>query len=439
MRSQMKSPVKFLIAFTGALLFLSGCADTVSTTKWESPKYQTIPDIEITSAPDTPAKKLERIVENGRGESNKYDPRVDILFVIDNSASMEVHQANLRRNIKKFVDAIAKTKIIDFHIGVTTVFDSSRYGSEVKKTCGGKQNYLENGELSPLKGVGPSENGIHFVTRREGYADVLEKTLNVGIADFHNASSGGSACSTGPEVEEVFSPILESFNEANQNVRNKDFWRKGSLKVVMIVTDAEDSTKDMTPQLVYEELYRLSESTPENQKFHIYAVAPPVGAPVKNIGGRGGYVNGNSKCRLDFGFEKLQANGSKAWPTTVPYHNIKSLVDMAGGDLLSICDSNYGAKLAAVGEKIRVATLKEIVFELKALPDVTEGRGIRVWFHRGENTSVALEQGKDWDYNAQDNLVVVQGIQLDWDKYPDAYISVDYFKFDPYDPNNSLQ
>ncbi|NCN41257.1 hypothetical protein GW916_08405 [bacterium] len=414
-------------------LFLSACADTVSNTRWETPKFEAVPEVRIKETPEIAKKDFERIIENARGENNTFDPRVDILFVVDNSASMEVHQRNLRKNIDQFVNSIAKTKVIDFQIGVTTVYDSTRYGSEVKKECNGIQNYLENGELTALKGIAaPVEE--KFVNRREGFASVLEQTLNVGVIEFKNTKDG-HPCSTGPEIEEVFSPIIESFSETNLSQRNKGFWRDGSLKVIMMVTDAEDSSKTLNAVSVYEKLYQWTESTPEDQKFHIYAVAPQPGQRVDSRG----YVNGSSTCRLDFGFQSLADDGkTKIWPKNVPNHNIAELVNLAQGDLLSICDSNYGKKLAEVGEKIRVAALKDIVFNLKRLPDTTPGRDIRVWFHQNDVTSVSLVKGTDWIYDAQRNKVIVKGVNMDWDKYPDAYISVDYFAFDVTDPNNNV-
>lgn len=47
-------------------------------------------------------------------------PAVDLLFIIDNSGSMEGHQKNLAKNIDLLVGGIFKNPIIDFNIGVLT-------------------------------------------------------------------------------------------------------------------------------------------------------------------------------------------------------------------------------------------------------------------------------------------------------------------------------
>jgi hypothetical protein len=422
--SSVNHTLKILSLFATSLV-LSAC-DTTSTTLWETPNIKERTEGSLPDAPVIENKIFGRADGQARGEGLKYDPRVDILFVIDNSDSMSVHQANLQRNINKFVNALGQTKAIDFQIGVTATYDSIRYGSIVQKTCDGKVNYLENGELSPLKGVADSPVE-RFVTRRDGYLKVLEQTLNIGIAPFVSESAPG--CKTGPENEEIFSPIIQSFSDLNQSGPNIGFWREGSLKVVMLVTDAYDSSPELTPSLVYDQLYRLSGSTPDDQKFRIYAVTA---IPGQSVNPSTGMIGESRTCRLDFGFKQ----GS--FPSEVPNHNVAQLVKRAGGRLLSICNSDYGSELARVGEEIRVATLKDIVYNLPHLPDRTPGRDLQVRFIRGDGVTEVLTEGNHWVYDSQKNRVVVKGINLDWDKYPDAYIDVDYFIYDPADPNNQI-
>jgi hypothetical protein len=421
----MKNSFYLALSMVLSATVLSAC-DTTSTTRWESPAYSERKVAPPAEFPEIPQKQFEHADGQTRGEGLKFDPRVDILFVIDNSASMAPHQANLRRNINKFVNSIARTKVIDFHIGVTTIYDSVRYGSIVQKTCGGKINYLDNGELTPLQGLATPITE-RFVSRKQGFVNVLEQTLNVGVSPFLNSSTG---CSTGPEEEESFSPIIASFGEKNQTTSNIGFWREGSLKVIMIVSDAFDASKELTPSLVYENLYQLSGSTPNDQKFRIYAVAP---IPSQSVNQKTGMIDGSKTCQLDFGYKE---NG--AFPSRVPDHNVAQLVEMAGGRLLSICSSNYGVELAKVGEEIRVATLKDIVYDLPKIPDRSPQRNIRVWFHRDAKVSQELVENEHWYYDAQENRVVIHGMKLDWDEYPDAYISVDYFVYDATDPHNQI-
>ena len=111
-------------------------------------------------------------VQTGEREVAEYDPRVDILFIIDNSKSMANHQTNLSNNIPKFVAAFKEIKSIDFHIGVTTVWDSARYERVdgrppiVPPMCAdGRVNWLPKGTLIPMIGADKKPTGKTFVSR----------------------------------------------------------------------------------------------------------------------------------------------------------------------------------------------------------------------------------------------------------------------------------
>ena len=86
-----------------------------------------------------------------------YNPRVDILFVIDNSRSMKEDILTLRRNIRTFADKLSENSVMDYHIGAVTVFDSGRFTNtedgvfKVDPSDGRSVLYLEKGELIPLK------------------------------------------------------------------------------------------------------------------------------------------------------------------------------------------------------------------------------------------------------------------------------------------------
>ena len=63
--------------------------------------------------------------------NNSFVPKLDILFVIDDSQSMAPHQKRLVHNISRFVESFAVEDFIDFHIGVVSIWDSVRYGKVV--------------------------------------------------------------------------------------------------------------------------------------------------------------------------------------------------------------------------------------------------------------------------------------------------------------------
>src|SRR4051794_20610622 len=112
------------------LPLLALCLGFLAACNSSSPAL-TGPQIKIALQAPPPAQKL-----SGEVTQSKFDPRVDILFIIDDSASMTKHQENLSRNINMFIDEFAQFKSIDFHIGYTTVHDRTRYGTLVPQRCG---------------------------------------------------------------------------------------------------------------------------------------------------------------------------------------------------------------------------------------------------------------------------------------------------------------
>jgi hypothetical protein len=151
-----------------------------------------------------------------------YDPltrrivmdKVDILFVIDDSGSMAIHQSDLSAHIDYFVKKIENEKA-DYHIGViTTSWDScSRPG--MKSQCGA---YLHSKD--PL---------LSFVTPFAlNGSKWLRDNLLVGTWGDGNEMPFGALNAA------LTNPIL--------NAENKDFYRDDARLEVVIVTDAQEQS-----------------------------------------------------------------------------------------------------------------------------------------------------------------------------------------------------
>jgi hypothetical protein len=170
-----------------------GCSR--SSTNWLVPKG-VIPKVDHAEKP----KDLEY-----------FSPKVDILFVIDNSGSMSSVQLSLKENAYKFADALSKVAILDYHVGVIST-DMEKCGSD----CG------------RLQGL-PT-----FVERTTpDMVEILSDKMQLGIQ--------GSA------TEMMFSPVMEALSPNLEQGPNKGFYRQDAYLAVIMITDAMDQSR-FSPQ-----------------------------------------------------------------------------------------------------------------------------------------------------------------------------------------------
>ena len=95
----MISMNRISLLLLAALIGLAGCTEKAD--KVYLPPYK----------PDKP------IVDDDI-DAEYFDPRADILFVIDDSVSMDDHQNNLVQNINKFTEVFLQKSVLDYNIGV---------------------------------------------------------------------------------------------------------------------------------------------------------------------------------------------------------------------------------------------------------------------------------------------------------------------------------
>ncbi len=144
-----------------------------------------------------------------------FRPMVDILFVIDNSASMDDPQENLKANAYRFADALSKIAILDYHVGVITT-DMS----DCRTDCGilqGRPNFVE--KTTP------------------DIVQVLSDKMIVGLR--------GSAS------EMMFTPVISALSPRLGNNENKGFYRDDAFLAVIIITDAKEQSS-VDPKAFYD-------------------------------------------------------------------------------------------------------------------------------------------------------------------------------------------
>lgn len=226
----MKS-IKLSLTLSLLVIPLTGCL------KWnlDNPRVEgVIPD---TTEVQVKEVKPDPIVQTAKLEST-FNNKVDILWVMDTSDSMHCDQGNIQTNIDKFAQKFLSKQgqLLDFHIGVTTVWDRETY-KDADRDC-------KLGELSPVGG--PEAGGCKANAGVKRYVDretpnlssVLGKTLKVGTLAYDESKPETS----GPNMEELFSPV-----EAALTGASGDFRRQDAHLAVIFVTDTDDATPDITP------------------------------------------------------------------------------------------------------------------------------------------------------------------------------------------------
>jgi hypothetical protein len=277
------------------LLFLPLVANLVACAKSETPFLQ------------TPAQKVEAVTVVAGKTTAIADPKVTIVFVTDNSGSMDVHQETMKNNISTFASKFFLKTRINYRIGVVPVYD--RFYSDGQAQCrlaSDVRKMNPRGELVPLKGA----EGKFIDRATPNGAQVLKDTIKLGVR-------------CGPEAEESFEPVL-ALMEDDINASNDSFYEKDSYLVVIFLTNADDANYNLGAQDFYNKL--VAAKGGDKSKL-LFAAAVP---------------NSNS-CATD------------AKPTKI-LELIKIANDQPGvpqnSMVLDLCSNKFGAKLAEFGEQI---------------------------------------------------------------------------------------
>ncbi|MGE4132613.1 MAG: hypothetical protein AB7F86_13300 [Bdellovibrionales bacterium] len=349
------------------------------------------------------------------------DPRVDILFVIDDSRSMRNHQKNLSRNIHLFVNELAKIKNLDFHIGYTLVHDSHRYGPIVEKECGGTVNWEDPGTLKVIRELPENRR---FVTSHDDFRQILSRALDPDVntnlvKDLINKDAT-HMCASGPEEEELFTPLLGSLENAMiVNGANKGFRRPGALFVAILISDAKDAS-GLAPETVWD---RVQRAIGDTQKARVFT-----------IGFKPGMVIGTSQPGFDSCKPDPAWAVNRRWPTRLvigPRDNpLARLAELSqddnsstGGHVLSICEADYGTTLARFGTQIRQDALREIIVPLPSGVQETKDSKNRLRVVIGNQELTEGENGH-WVYNTMNDSIVIFAQRIDWEKFNGQKIQI---------------
>lgn len=415
----------FSILMVGVVAALTACqadtADIYARQHIEQPdipqpelKPDEILDIKPEERPKFDPAEIKWITQDGGKRAYDFNPRTDILFVIDDSDSMKATQENLSRNINRFIEGFRKNRMIDFRIGVISVWDSSeRFATQ------NKSGYSE-GELRKIKDSNGRLLKSRYVSRFQGFEGSLAATLKIGVTPYEQG---------GPETEQVFAPLSAALKKTGRGAVNEDFFRDDAHLVVVVVTDAEDASS-LSPQQMAQELFAFKGGN--KKKVSAYGVLVRKDDPdsVKDWGlkvhpkynpqcfdtiektAKNGKVTTESKNNgtcTGFGPERLDQFIIEANAEVKPE-------DVKAQQILSLNQKDFGKDLAKIGSHITLKVLeKEILLNLRPRVDANGKVMVRVRYGtpdvlaKGGGVQIPNQAKGGWLYDPETNSVKIGG------------------------------
>lgn len=286
----------------------------------------------------------------------------DIVFVVDNSGSMDNKQAQLKQNIALFVQ-IASLWTTDYHLGVVTtdMSDTSQSGRFQTFTDGGGTyrfvaKTLANAgkDLETLAGQGSAGSGTE-----EGIVAALTAVTLPLIQDAKkvctkdsDCTSVGGKCTTNPDD-----------GTKGCGGENRAFLRKFAGLEVVVLSDEDDQSPDTISY--YLNAFYAIKGTANKNLFHFHAIAGDIGG-----------CTGNGDA--------------------VSCDRYNDMVKKTGGKFGSICASNYAQTIQDIGTMAFGLALQYFLTRTPEVSTVT----VKV-------SGVDCPQGPDtWNYDATSNSVI---------------------------------
>jgi hypothetical protein len=183
----------------------------------------------------------------GSGEDPKFDlgvqpdvnqdvedgcTKVDFLFVVDNSGSMEDDQANLIANFPNFITGIQSTleNVEEYHVGVVTT-DAYAGNIPACQVLGGLVTRT-GGTASSNDLCGPYADGRNYMTEQDDLASSFACAAQVGVS--------------GNGIERPMNALEATVrgDHAGAGQCNDGFLRDDALLVLVIISDEWDGPND---------------------------------------------------------------------------------------------------------------------------------------------------------------------------------------------------
>lgn len=350
-----KNAAKFMLAAIvggGALVTLVGCNKNDSS-------FSTLPT----------SKAFTQATINNK---------VDILWVIDNSLSMQPLQDNLINNYTSFMTQF-QAKGFDYQMAVIT---SDAYLASV--------DYRNDPAMAQFKDGN--------ATVQSGYRIVTPSTPDPLAAFTINANQG----QFGSGDERVFQSMLESL----KSPLNQGFFRSGAFHAVVILSDEDDFSN-----------YSRAEGSGGDHSYSQTGLLA-----VSEVIAQLDALTGSSASKRNYNVSAITATDASCKPfaSSIVGQRYMELANQTNGVLGSVCDTSFANSLQNIQERIiELSTL----FPLDREPNV---RTINVVVN---GTAIPNDELNGWTYLADENAIQFHGSAV-----PPAGASIQVF----YDPSKLL-
>lgn len=345
----MKTTNRLKVLLVGFAVTIAGCGS-------DSASYSVLPD-------------GDTFYQN----TSAMNSRIDMLWVIDNSGSMESSQANLANNFPSFIDGFA-SRGLDFQIGVigTDAFVALPQMSNYYNAYG----YLKaraQPDWAKFRDGGSSHSGIYIMNKL---------TPNLESVFVTNATLGVNGI--GDERP------LQSMRVALESPLNSGFLRANSYLAVILLTDEDDFSHDGNTYL---------ENQYSNPALH------PISSYVSTLD----TLTGSNAIRRNYAVHSIAIQDAACRNSLGSGRKIgvrvNEMADATGGVRASLC-GNFATELELIADNIiELATQ----FYLSRVP---RPESIVVKINDVLTPNIADNPGPltgGWYYNSAANSIVFQG------------------------------
>jgi len=302
--------------------------------------------------------------------SSSFNNQVDLLWVVDNSSSMDPLQNNMTANFNSFINQFV-TKGYDFHLAVTTT-DAYMADAAFDNTPS---------ESKFRDGVGSTHTGVFTI---------LPNTANLINVFVTNASQGGN----GSGDERAFSSMRSALSNTAQN---GNFVRTNSYLGIIILSDEDDFSSATRPEYSWLFSHGVADHS------YSYSGLDPVSMYVSYLDSLTASTGATRRYSVNAITVKdttcLNAHVAQSSSSIIGQRYI-DLAGQTNGVVGSICDSSYASTLNAIQQNIVELSTQ---FYLTKTPDVST---IVVIVN---GATVANDASNGWTYSVAANSITFHG------------------------------